>query len=113
MKDQETINNKIRIAESELAALDAKRTALQDRIMQLKDFNQSIAEEQIPFDRIADSNLTNDSTQEQKIALFRSLFRGREDVYPRRYESKRSGKSGYQPVCRNEWIRPLCQKPKN
>ena len=112
MKDQETINNKIRIAESELAALDAKRTALQDRIMQLKDFNQSIAEEQIPFDRIADSNLTNDSTQEQKIALFRSLFRGREDVYPRRFESKRSGKSGYQPACRKEWIRPFCQKPK-
>jgi len=112
LKDQETINNKIRIAESELAALDAKRTALQDRIMQLKDFNQSIAEEQIPFDRIADSNLTNDSTQEQKIALFRSLFRGREDVYPRRFESKRSGKSGYQPACRKEWIRPFCQKPK-
>jgi superfamily II DNA or RNA helicase len=48
----------------------------------------------------------------QKIALFRSLFRGREDVYPRRFESKRTGKSGFQPVCRNEWVRPICQKPK-
>jgi hypothetical protein len=112
LKDQETINKQIRIAERELAGLDAKRTALQDRIRQLKDLKQSMADEQFPFDRLSQSNVTNDSTQEQKIALFRSLFRGREDVYPRRFESKRSGKSGYQPVCRNEWIRPICQKPK-
>jgi len=43
--------------------------------------------------------------------LFRTLFRSREDVYPRRFESKKSGKSGYQPVCRNEWIRGVCRKP--
>ena len=34
------------------------------------------------------------SPPETKIALFRSLFRGREDVYPRRFESLRTGKSG-------------------
>jgi superfamily II DNA or RNA helicase len=112
VKDQETINKQIRIAERELAALDAKRTALHDKIMQLKGLRQSIADEQLPFNQRSVSKVTNDSTDEQKITLFRSLFRGREDVYPRRYESKRSGKSGYQPVCRNEWIRPLCQKPK-
>jgi len=33
-----------------------------------------------------------------KIALFRSLFRGREDVYPRRFESRKTGKSGYAPA---------------
>ena len=27
-----------------------------------------------------------------KIALFRSLFRGRDDVYPRRFESRKTGK---------------------
>jgi len=112
LKDQETINKQIRIAESELAALAAKRTALQDRIRQLQGLKQSIADEQLPFNQRPESNITNESTEKQKIALFRSLFRGREDVYPRRFESKRTGKSGYQPVCRNEWIRPLCQKPK-
>jgi hypothetical protein len=45
-----------------------------------------------------------------KIALFRSLFRGRDDVYPRRFESRRTGKSGYQPGCANEWARGLCDK---
>jgi hypothetical protein len=112
LKDQETINKQILIAERELATLDAKRAALQDRIRQLKRLKQSIADEQLPFDRLSESTVTNDSTQEQKIDFFRSMFRGREDIYSRRFESKRSGKSGYHPVYRKEWIRPFCQKPK-
>ncbi len=47
-----------------------------------------------------------------KIALFRSLFRGREDVYPRRFESRRTGKSGYAPACANEWVCGICEKPR-
>jgi hypothetical protein len=56
--------------------------------------------------------INNNSTPEEKITLFRSLFKGREDVYAKRFESKKTGKSGYQPVCRNEWVRGLCEKPK-
>ena len=112
LKIQKPIDTQIQSAEQELAALDEKRKALQARIKKLKGQKQSIADEQLPFDRLSESNVTNDSTREQKIALFRSLFQGREDVYPRRFESKRSGKSGYQPACGNEWIRPICQKPK-
>jgi superfamily II DNA or RNA helicase/very-short-patch-repair endonuclease len=52
------------------------------------------------------------SSPEAKIALFRSLFRGRDDVYPRRFESHRTGKSGYQPACANEWVRGVCEKPR-
>jgi hypothetical protein len=44
-------------------------------------------------------HIDNHSSPEDKIALFRSLFRGRDDVYPRRFESRRTGKSGYQPAC--------------
>ncbi len=47
-----------------------------------------------------------------KIALFRSLFRGRDDVYPRRFDSRRTGKSGYAPACANEWVRGICEKPR-
>lgn len=47
-----------------------------------------------------------------KIALFRLLFRGRDDVYPRRFESRKTGRCGYQPACANEWARGLCEKPK-
>jgi superfamily II DNA or RNA helicase/very-short-patch-repair endonuclease len=50
------------------------------------------------------------SSPDAKIALFRSLFRGREDVYPRRFESRKTGKSGYSPACANEWIRGVCDR---
>jgi len=36
------------------------------------------------------------------IALFRHLFRRRTDIYPIRWESKTTGKSGYAPACANE-----------
>lgn len=48
----------------------------------------------------------------EKIALFRSLFRGRVDVYPRRFQNQKTQKSGYAPACKNEWVRNVCQKPK-
>jgi len=56
--------------------------------------------------------VTAASPAEDKIALFRSLFRGREDVFPRRWQSDKTGKSGYAPVCSNEWVRGICQKPR-
>ena len=46
-----------------------------------------------------------------KIALFMSLFQGRQDVYARRWEG-RNGRSGYSPACKNEWRRGVCLKPK-
>lgn len=47
---------------------------------------------------------------EEKVDVFRNLFKGREDVFARRWYSRTSGKFGYQPVCRNEWDRQLCDK---
>jgi superfamily II DNA or RNA helicase/very-short-patch-repair endonuclease len=47
-----------------------------------------------------------------KISLFRSLFRGREDVYAHRFESRKTGKSGYAVACANEWVRGICEKPR-
>lgn len=52
------------------------------------------------------------STPEEKIRLFRSLFRGREDVFARRWYSVQKGKGGYAPVCANEWKYGVCIKPK-
>ena len=48
----------------------------------------------------------------EKVALFRRLFRGRTDVYPVRWESKTSCKSGYAPACANEWRAGVCEKPR-
>lgn len=56
-------------------------------------------------------HIDNHSSPEDKIVLFRSLFRGRDDVYPRRFVSRRTGMSGYQSACAHEWARYLCEKP--
>ena len=45
--------------------------------------------------------------------VFLSVFKGREDVYARRYHSTATGKSGYTPVCKNEWAYGLCDKKKH
>ena len=47
----------------------------------------------------------------EKVSLFRRLFRGRADVYPVRWESK-AGKTGYSPACANEWRAGICEKPR-
>ncbi|WP_391572677.1 DEAD/DEAH box helicase family protein [Cohnella sp.] len=57
-----------------------------------------------------DDQVTQYSTVGKKLALYRSYFRGREDVYPIRWQNK-LGKSGYSPVCGNEWT-AVCHKPK-
>ena len=55
--------------------------------------------------------ITRASSSAEKIVLFRSLFRGREDIFPKRWINSKSGKSGYSPVCANEWKAGLCRKP--
>jgi superfamily II DNA or RNA helicase len=57
------------------------------------------------------SEPSNLSTEE-KVALFRRLFRGRADVHPVRWESATTGKSGYAPACANEWRPGICEKPR-
>lgn len=49
---------------------------------------------------------------DERLRLFQSLFKGREDVFARRWFSKTTGKSGYQPVCINEWKQGICDKKK-
>lgn len=58
------------------------------------------------------NHLNRHSLPEEKIACFRSLFRGRTDVYPQRFESRRTGRAGYSPACSNEWVRGVCEKPR-
>lgn len=47
-----------------------------------------------------------------KVALFRSLFRGRTDVFPKHWYNPKKEKQGYSPACANEWVRGVCEKPR-
>ena len=91
----------------------AERTRLLERIRELETENAELRKrlgEPVTPMPPASSAMQNLSLQE-KIDLFCSLFKGRDDVFARRWYSKTSGKAGYQPVCQNEWT-PLCDKRK-
>ena len=52
------------------------------------------------------------STAGQKVALFRGLFRGRDDVFAKLWVNPRTDRKGYAPACANEWVRGVCEKPR-
>lgn len=87
-----------------LSNLESEKAALLKRI-------QEIDEEIAVLKRVL-STVNMYSSVEEKIKLFQSLFQGRPDVYARRFESAKTGKSGYQPACANEWVPGICNKPK-
>lgn len=108
-------SEKIEELRSELRLLEIRRRQLIDDITRLeKECSVKIN----PIDTLntkvpsVQSILTNRSTSEEKIRCFRSLFCGREDVFARRFQSQKTGRSGYQPVCKNEWIKGICNKPR-
>ena len=95
-----------------LACLDAERGRLQREAATLE---ARLASERGPAKcRPApeSASVTNNSSSLEKVELFRRLFAGRPDVFPVRWESGRSGRSGYSPACFNEWVKGVCGKPK-
>ena len=113
MADSENLQSQLQKALRECASLREENERLkkllglhlEDRITTLK---PSVSEPSTPY--ASANQVTNHSLIENQIALFRSLFRGREDVYPIRWEGRKEN-SGYSPACANEWNRPFCRKP--
>ena len=81
-----------------------------------KEFTGSTAEKNMldnePTDSASLSGVNNRSDSTSKISLFMSLFKGRDDVYAKKWENKKKTTSGYSPVCLNQWEVGLCGKPK-
>lgn len=95
---EENAQLKFRLGITPETIVQATGQLFEDNIEQVQETNTNI-------------NVTKYSAPEKKIHLFRSLFRGREDVYPVRWEGK-AGKKGYSPACANEWKDGYCQKPR-
>ncbi|MGO9568373.1 MAG: TOTE conflict system archaeo-eukaryotic primase domain-containing protein [Desulfomonilaceae bacterium] len=109
----EEIDRLLAEAHEELSHLESRREAVLEHVKQLREQRDSLLGADSRSEPGSSSaQVTNQSPPEEKVRLFLSLFRGRQDVYPRRFESKRTGKIGYQPACRNEWLKGLCGKPR-
>jgi len=86
-----------------LSTLDVERAELQSELDGLQQSPQAAA------DKLPRSVTT--FSADRKIEIFLSLFRGRTDVFPKRWDNQKTGKSGYAPACKNEWVRGICNKP--
>ena len=94
-------------AENRLAQLDRERGQTLKLLAALRE------QRAVAVRAVADTSPRRDLTSsgDELVSVMRRLFRGREDVYARRWESAKTGRSGYSPACKNEWVRGLCQKP--
>jgi len=108
---EKTPTSEIADLQRRLAELDRERA---DILAALGTLSQrtTTALDIAPPSKVAEAAAKTALSNADKITLFRSLFRGREDVFPRRWENPTSGKTGYSPACRNEWVRSVCEKPR-
>lgn len=109
------------------------RKALEERVEQLLKENRRLKEEnaalkalvlteplenqEIPIQTVLDLEedasvsralISRTSSAKEKIDLFKSLFKGREDVCAKRWKNR----SGYSPYCFNDFKEGICRKPK-
>jgi len=91
-----------------LRKLERERVVVQGEIDAI---TRDALQETLPFEVAGPPAPNRPSDIPSKIALFRSLFRGRTDVFPRRWENRKTGKNGYAPACANEWKPGVCGKP--
>ena len=102
------IDDQIRSTENRLTALEKERTDLLIELKSLRAQRDKLKPATLVGRRAL---MVAPVTNEEKVELFLLLFRGRQDIYPKRWENNKNGKSGYSPVCENEWVKPICQKP--
>ena len=107
LADKDVYNGEAARIRRRLARLAAERETLEARLAEL-DASESPA----PDGDWHGGPVTSQSPADEKIALFRSLFCGRKDVFPKRWENSRTGKTGYALACGNEWKPRLCGKPR-
>ncbi len=98
----------------EKLSLEAKIKNIDEQIAMLMKIKSQYAEklDSLSHEEIIVSKPTNSSQLPANHALLlKDYFRGREDVYAKMWVNNRTGKRGYSPVCKNEWVRSLCRKP--
>lgn len=103
-----SLEDQIRSIENRLTTLERDRSTL---LNELKVLRAQRDEQQAVLLLGRPAMMKAPESNEEKADLFLNLFRGREDIYPKRWENNKTNRSGYTPACENEWVKPICQKP--
>ncbi len=114
-RDHRTMQEEIFHAEARLAKLDEERDRASKHLLELKARLSSIQKNKSQHPPMRQTSLPSEPVRlssKQKLALFMDLFRGRTDVYPKRWVNTKKGTKGYSPACSNEWVRGVCDKKK-
>lgn len=101
MSESESADSRLTEALAECERLREENRLLRDRLK--LPARESAAPP--PAEPAPAGSVTAKSSPEEKVALFRDLFRGREDVHAVRWEG-RNGKAGYSPASRRVWGGP-------
>jgi superfamily II DNA or RNA helicase len=113
--DRESLLEEIARVEARLAEIESERSAVGARLEMLRAELAAIEKQTVAPSTGGQGPPPPHSvprTSHEKIALFRSLFSGRTDVYPKYWQNPRTNKKGYSPACSNEWVRGVCDKPR-
>ncbi len=106
----DSIHEKIQFLENQLQDLERHKAYLQT---ELKKTREDLQKHPSLLSLPLLSPIANKTfSPEEKIKIFMNLFRGRVDVFPKRWSNSKTGKSGYSLACSNEWVRGKCNKPK-
>jgi superfamily II DNA or RNA helicase len=106
------LSDELTVLQKRLAELDRERASVLAAMEGLEQHRSADVQPTLsPQDEGKSARVATLSNTE-KVALFRSLFQGRDDVFPLRWQNPKTGKAGYAPACRNEWIRGICEKPR-
>jgi superfamily II DNA or RNA helicase len=106
LHENSKLKEEIRVLKARLVIVEARNS---DGEIPGKESEFEIIVPQTP--QVSPQGMSKNAEEGEKIRLFMSLFKGRDDVYARRWENKKKGTSGYSPSCLNEW-KPVCVKPK-
>src|ERR1700736_3828484 len=111
MAVEDSLSKEIADLQRRLAELDRERASVLAALEQFERPSTDVMEPP-PSQTAGDDTTTTVLSNVEKVALFRSLFHGRDDVFPRRWENSKTNKAGYAPACHNEWVRGICEKPR-
>lgn len=109
---RQALEGEIAKEETSLRRLEAEQAQAKARLAARQNELAALDVAPAPVGESATSLANGPRTPADKVKLFRQLFRGRPDLYPIRFVSKKTGKPGYAPACSNKFVPGVCELPK-
>jgi hypothetical protein len=107
LRSRDDILRELKVTGSSLAGIERTRGELTERIAALQMELAALSPTTDPGP-VLPPDISAPHTPADKVKLFRSLFRGRADVFPVRFVSRKTGRPGYAPACSNKWLPEIC-----